>query len=224
MNSISNRNISFSSRNCPIKPQIFHSKNGDILIREALTEELEAADRFAWNTAIEVHEDYAHYRDPANLDEKEAMLKKGLGNIKKRLADNDGNTSYLVARDSNSNIVGTAEMKDQELFPCAGDLFSLYVAPHMRYSGLGTKMSTLLIDSVRGFYSDIFVGAGIESVDFYKKLGFGFAPKTHGSTRSKAIDMLERHRDDVIVGEMNLDPQNPVEKRYNLNPYIEIKK
>ena len=211
---------SFGSRNCPIKPTIFNTAKGSITIQEIKHDEVRNVGEFMVNTAVDFHAKYHHYKLPENKDKLDKFYNVNIENISKTIDENDGNFSVLVARDNQKNIVGAGIMRHSWLDNKIGELDDFYISPALRGEGLGQKIGKMLLDSVKGFYTDVFVCSGREAVPFYKKLGFNFDPKVVGSYRSKAVDMLESSRPDAIIGDKNIDPKHPIEERFTqYSPY-----
>jgi len=217
MNSICGQNrISFTSRNHPIPTHVFHSARGDIKISEAKPDEIEEVTRFARKTALNFHKWLADQRGPSHLQEQEEKIKNDIEYLREIMAQADGNASVLVARNKRNQVVGTATMK---AFPISvdskvGELFKFYIAKPFRKIGLGKEINETLLDTVKAHYTDVFVSAANESVDFYKKLGYKTSDKTN-FYRSDMERFLQKVRGEnlCIVHSLNIDPKNTVEKR-----------
>ena len=190
---ITNKNIaiSFTSKNHPIKA-IHHTSNGDITIREAITaKDKEQLSSFLIDRVFIEEKDYVESAGLNKKEKKNATLDYLL-----KLNDiDDGNYSFLIAEkltENETRIVGTASLgndiwsKYKYYNPNVGLLGNMYILPEYKNMGIGSKMVNLLIDSVKGHYTDVCIFCRDKLVPLYKSLNF----KDQSDSHQDRLDFL----------------------------------
>lgn len=176
--------ISFSSRNCPIKPFTIKTSKGTLYCNEINYNERYKKtfykqigefflDIFA-NTSS--HPFWVKCRKPT-LDQKvyDDYIKSSIKEYKKFFKEKD--TTVLIAKDENNNIAGAIYTRKLNLGKRLKDDNTLYidglaVLPEYRGQNLGKKLLKKVLSESKERFSQAFLVAYKESTAFYEKLKF----------------------------------------------------
>lgn len=209
MNITSNtQNPNFTSRYNPIKPSRLKTKWGKLIIEEVNPREtrqkgfLSNIVKFIIKNEESNLPEWQKFKDrsnPQNAAYRHNILGQFVNYYKSIFDWDDGNTTLLVARDTNKKIHGLClsrgffELSDVTDNACFVDL--LYVNKHLRGCKLGKKLLKTTINANKNGFDDIFLLSSHHAKGFYKKMGFEtLTPNTE--TKAKALDFIRGYRDD----------------------------
>ena len=201
-------NVNFKSRYNPVPGFSINTKLGKLNVKEVSLKDknidndiVQSANLFLYNYATNT-EDPGFLRF-VNTSDKE--YKRGVSNfadfIKKTLITDDGNITYLIARDSSGKIQASCITSSLDEFGGVCDKNTLYVnnvAVNKNYRGnhVGSIMTNKIIDASQNRFSDLVLVADNCAIPSYKK-GWNleiFAPKD--ATQLKALDIMAKSRPD----------------------------
>lgn len=210
---------SFGSKNCPIKPFKINTNNGVLFAKEISKKDLLDSGAFSFECALESLPFMQIQRD---ILSKDTFL---IGNLyanfhKQTLAKKDGNSTILIAKDSNHKIKALFTIESFDEFARKENGFSdvrtgyigeCMIAPEFRRQGIGKILLDKILQTSKGYFSDIFLESSNESVGFYNKAGFEVLNTSISAIRKINNYILTNRsdRDYITLMSKSLDPKNP---------------
>lgn len=177
-------NIQFASKCNPIKPFKFTTKAGELRVFEPSAEEVKTPE-FAQKIVDFFFNNFTKdTNDPAWLrfqrKENESLFKKFKKDyaeeVHQLIMEDDGHTTFLVAKDLDDNIRGAIMTHGLDEIPLMKKIV-MYVAniatdSEFRHSGLGKILMEKAMEADKTHFTDVFLVGENCAKGFYDKLGF----------------------------------------------------
>ncbi|OGI01156.1 MAG: hypothetical protein A2Y25_08985 [Candidatus Melainabacteria bacterium GWF2_37_15] len=195
------QHIAFGSKNCPIPKQSFITPRGPVTIQEAGKKEIPEIAKLIenefWPDEIEID-----FEKLARRRAGEEIYLKTIFNQK------DGNATVLTARTPQNELVGVAVMGKADYYndlklDGVGRITSCCIKSEYQKNGLGKKFIDLLLNSVKGRYTDVVLESKNNAINFYEKLGFKRWPES-----LKPLDDYVKRYSRNLPLHKNLDQKN----------------
>lgn len=200
-----NRQFSFKSKNCPIKPFVIETSKGSLFVEEMKEEDFDNVISFLFEAM-------------KNIIKKRPFLKKPYGkqkneykqNFKYRLVhclkkEDGDNSTILIAKNSHGKVEALADLQSFDEIDIltkngfkdsqTGYIQDCYVSSKFRNQGVGNLMVDKLLKTAEGFFSNIFLCSEIPAINFYKRAGFSEFD-TSNPTIKKIVDYILSIRGD----------------------------
>lgn len=204
-----------------MKPFSINTPSGLLKIEEIKENELGNAGEFYYkNMAIPG----VHIQENTTDFEKMLIL-SGLKKFQKYVFEKpDGNSTILVAKDNNNAIKGLFSLHSFDEFANTwermvdlktGHISQCVLSSEYRANGTGTIILKKLLTAAKGYFTDIFLEATNEAVNFYKKSGFKKLDTSISDIKAVSDFVLEcRHdKNKITLMALSLDKSNPCWKR-----------
>lgn len=213
----------FGSKNYPIVPFTINTKFGPLFVQEILKKDINKSAKFSYECGIQAFPTWYDI-EHKNRNERNFIFKTFKKSHKRILSKKDGNSTILVAKDSNNDIKALVTMQYFDEFAKNKngfrDLKTGYIEECMidaKYKGQGVGKILLnkIIESVKDKFTDVFLEADNSVVAFYKKLGFLTLDTTKPFLK-RVNDLILKYRPDaefITPMSKSFDPSNTWWKR-----------
>ncbi len=201
-------NITFTSRNNPVPNFEIKTNKGILKVEEISTkdkkidkETIDATDFFVYNFATNTKDpSFLKYLDMPKSEYKKS-IKKFSNYMKNMFNQDDGNLTYLIAKDSKGNVQARCITKSLDDFGGISDKNTLCVdsvAVNKEYRGnnVGSIMVNKIIEQSKDQFKDIFLVADNCAVPSYKK-GWKLEEfKPENENQEKVFNIIKEERPD----------------------------
>lgn len=217
-----NNQLTFKSKNCPIEPFTIQTKFGPLRVEELSKKDIKKASNFAFYSNVEAFSDWQNGYNNANDTQRDYLVKwyeKKHADILKR---NGGNSTILVAKDSENNfkaffsLLKFDEFSDSKVVDAkTGHLDECMIDAKYRGQGIGRIILDKILTTANGNFTDVIGEADNNALDFYKRAGF-YELDTSNPAVKKISDFIlsGRHdRDLITLISKPIDASNPWWKR-----------
>lgn len=177
--------ICFGSRNKPIAPFEINTSKGKLSVSEINSiescskEELYDISKFFIDNFMEssTNPGWNVYKNPANKDLYGKKLKAYENALIDIFAKDDGNTTFLIAKDINNKVgAGVLAYSYKEIKgledPKTFFIRSVAVDKKYRRNNIATILMNKTLDTTKGIFTDALLNAYNKAVPLYLKLGF----------------------------------------------------
>lgn len=214
-----NLNCSFGSKNCPIMSFEIQTKSGPLHVEELTRGDKFKAGAFSFNTTVNSIPAYEEYKNMCFFDKLvniSSFIEKNSDVLRKK----DGNSTILVAKDSENKVRALFSMKSFDRIKDAngrpidikiGSIEECLLDAKYRNEGVGSILLNKLLKTADGYFTDILLSANNRAINFYKKAGFSPLDRSNPS-----IDELNFHISRFGINpkfftlmSKSLDPSNP---------------
>jgi len=192
---ILNSQLTFGSKNSPVKPFKIETTQGALSVRELSKSNIKASSEFMFDCLVSSGDDgWDKYKNCDKATKKHVL--SWFNTLTEHcLNKEDGNSTVLVAKDKNNKIKAYFNLQNFDEMDMlyktglkdakTGFVQSCYVASDYRSQKVGEKILEKMLPTANGFFTDILLSAGKQAVTFYQKMGF--VPCENISSESKKV-------------------------------------
>ena len=200
---------SFGSVNCPVKSFQIQTTADELVVKEMTAADCEAQvetyklAKFFTDNFIDgsVDPSWMRYKDPENSDCYKIQIKNMMHFIHHVFAKDDGNSTILVARDSENNVrggiigCGFDEFKGLE-DPKTYYIDSFAVDKAFRKNKVGTILMNKSLETTKGLFTDAILAGYNKAVPMYSKFGFKLMDISNPEARA-VFERVRKERGDI---------------------------
>lgn len=220
INKISNNQVQFSSRNYPIAPFTIQTSSDPLFVEELSKADYHKAADFSFNCGLEAFPDWAEDWKNSTVKEKIARVKNGEKLYIEIMNKKDGNSTVLVGKDPKNDIKALFSMQNFDEFRWLKEKFKdvktgfveeCMIDAKYRGQGIGKVIFDKILKSADGHFTDIFLEADNNAINFYTRAGFS-PLDTSNPLIKKISDYILMHRKDrdlITLMSKSLDQSNP---------------
>lgn len=220
---IKNNNLSFGSRNYPIKPFKIQTKRGDLLVEELTEQDGWKAAKFAIDCTLNSIPPYTY---GSNIDPISKLINTALFKLsdKLTLGKKDGNSTIIVAKDSKGKIkafismssIGKIRKCPKEACAKIGYGNDILVDRDYRNMGVGQVLSDKIMQAAKGHFTDIIIPANYGAINFHQRNGFEELDLSNPKIQKIIQYLPEIGNENFIFMSKSLTPQAPWWERLSI--------
>lgn len=212
--------LSFGSKNYPIIPFSVSTPLGPLRIKEIQEKDCPKAANYAFNFCIDTFRDWANYFKTAGPKEIQERTNRFCSDFKRTLTKKDGNSTILVATNQQGDIKALFSLENFDEFKgCQESVFDTetgyisdcFLSAEYRNQGTGSIILNKLLQTANGHFTDIYLEADNNAVNFYKRAGF-LPLDTTNPLIKRIADYVCAHRDafdEMTLMSKSLVPSDP---------------
>jgi len=200
-----NQKIAFGSDNHPIDPFEINTSQGKLFVKEFKFQEINrskkdvcAMSKMFVDNSIDgsIDPNWKRLAEPACKKKYDSQVVKCMNFIRELLKNDDGNSTVLLARDSQNSIKAGLIANSFDEFEGKIDSKTLYldslaVDSKYRHNNVGTILLNKPIESSKGAFTDAVLTAYNKAKPMYEKLGFQELDLTNPKIRAISEVMEE---------------------------------
>lgn len=213
---VQSNNLSFKSRNCPIKPFTIETKHGPLYIAELAKKDQWKDAYFTINNVITSIPPYKYNPHLNFIDRLCGIITTKYGKSD-RLRKKDGNSTILIAKDKQGKTRGTLTL--ESLKPIydikfgkhnlgIGFVRDFFIDSKYRNQGIGAIMLDSILRTTKGQFSDVLLIANNDAVSFYKRNGFEIVDDSTYAVRKIIYSAAEGNLEYSTAMSKSIDGKN----------------